>query len=349
MTARNVLYIMSDQHQQKATGCYSHPFVKTPNIDRLAARGTRFSAAYTDSPICVPARAALATGRPVHETKYWDNAHAYEGRIKSWHHMLQESGLGATSIGKLHFRSKEDPTGFVEQINPMHIVDGVGDIRSCVKRPMAPPFKNSKTATLIGPGESPYTNYDREIAQQSCGWLRAQADRPNGKPWVLFCSFVCPHPPHIAPPEYYEMYPTDTIPTPKLSAPDAPVHPWIHLQYLNRNHDDFLDDDSRRVLMASYYGCISFLDTNVGMVLDCLDECGLRDDTIVIYTTDHGENLGTRRLWGKSNMYEEANAVPMIVSGPDVPAGKVSATATTLADIAPTVLDAVGLNEVAAA
>ena len=145
------------------------------------------------------------------------------------------------------------------------------------------------------------------------------------------------------------MYPTDSIPTPKLSEPDAPVHPWIHLQYLNRNHDDFLDDESRRVLMASYFGCISFLDMNVGMVLDCLDECGLRDDTVVIYTTDHGENLGTRRLWGKSNMYEEANAVPMIVSGPDVPAGKVSATATTLSDIAPTVLDAVGLNEVAAA
>ena len=349
MTAMNVLYIMSDQHQQKAAGCYGHPFVKTPNIDRLAATGTRFASAYTNSPICVPARATLATGRYVHETRYWDNAQAYDGRVKSWHHMLRDQGLGAVSIGKLHFRKEDDPTGFVRQVIPMHIVDGIGDLRDCVKRPMAPPLKQSKVATQIGPGESPYTKYDREIAERSCDWLRQEAGRPKGRPWVLFCSFVCPHPPHIAPPDFYEWYPTEEMPTPKLSDPDAPLHPWIALQQRNRNHDDFLTIESRRVLMASYFGCTSFLDDNVGKVLDCLEESGLGDDTVVIYTSDHGENLGVRRLWGKSNMYEEANAVPMILSGPGVPAGKVSTTTVTLADIAPTILDAVGIGETARA
>lgn len=345
----NVLYIMSDQHQQKAAGCYGHPFVKTPNIDRLAATGTRFASAYTNSPICVPARATLATGRYVHETRYWDNAQAYDGRVKSWHHMLQDRGLGAVSIGKLHFRKEDDPTGFTRQVIPMHIVDGIGDLTGSVKRPMAAPLKQSKVATQIGPGESPYTKYDREIAERSCDWLRQEAGRHKGRPWVLFCSFVCPHPPHIAPPDFYELYPVERMPTPKLSDPDAPVHPWIALQQRNRNHDDFLTEETRRVLMASYFGCTSFLDDNVGKVLDCLEECGLGDDTVVIYTSDHGENLGTRRLWGKSNMYEEANAVPMILSGPGVPAGKVSTTAVTLADIAPTILDAVELGETARA
>jgi choline-sulfatase len=345
MTAMNVLYIMSDQHQQKAAGCYGHPFVKTPNIDRLAATGTRFASAYTNSPICVPARATLATGRYVHETRYWDNAHAYDGRVKSWHHMLQDAGLGAVSIGKLHFRKEEDPTGFARQVSPMHIVDGIGDLRGSVKRPMAPPFERSKVATQIGPGESPYTKYDRDIAEQSCDWLRQEAGRAKGRPWVLFCSFVCPHPPHIAPPDFYDMYPVEEMPIPKLSDPDAPLHPWIALQQRSRNHDDFLNDASRRVLMASYFGCTSFLDDNVGRLLDCLEASGLSDDTIVIYTSDHGENLGARRLWGKSNMYEEASAVPMILSGPGVPAGKLSTTAVTLADIAPTILDAVGEGE----
>ena len=97
--ARNVLFIMSDQHQQKVTGCYGHDFINTPNIDALAVRGTRFTTAYTNSAICVPARAALATGRYVYETHYWDNSHGYDGRVKSWHHLAGEKGSGLTSIG----------------------------------------------------------------------------------------------------------------------------------------------------------------------------------------------------------------------------------------------------------
>ena len=347
MSAPNVLFIMSDQHQQKVTGCYGHDFIQTSNIDQLAARGTRFTTAYTNSAICVPARATLATGRYVHETGYWDNAQAYDGRIKSWHHMLHENCLGATSIGKLHFRQESDPLGFDEQVIPMHIVDGLGDIHSCVKRPMAPPLKRSKAAEQIGPGESTYTKYDNEIMEKTCTWLKEKSASQNGKPWALMCSFVCPHPPHIAPQEFYDLYDKVDIPKPKFSDPDAPLHPWIHLQQRSRNHEDFLTPETKRILMTSYYGCVSYLDSNVGKVLAALDEAGLRDNTFVIYTTDHGENLGTRRLWGKSNMYEEACALPMMIAGPGVPEGKVSTTPVTLADIGPTVLDGVGLSDVA--
>jgi choline-sulfatase len=347
MSAPNVLYIMSDQHQQKVTGCYGHDFIKTPNIDALAARGTRFATAYTNSAICVPARATLATGRYVHETHYWDNSHGYEGRVKSWHHMAGERGVGVTSIGKLHFRADDDPVGFKESIIPMNVDGGIGDVRGCVKRPMAPPLKRSKTAERIGPGESSYTKYDNDIMEKACAWLRENGTQKNGTPWVLFTSFVCPHPPHIAPREFYDLYAKVDFPMPKMSDPDAPLHPWIHKLQRSRNHEDFMTPESKRVLMTSYYGCVSYLDSNIGKVLACLDECGLRDDTIVIYTTDHGEALGSRRLWGKSNMYEEAAAVPMIVAGPGVPEGKVSATPATLVDVGPTVLDVIGYGAVA--
>jgi choline-sulfatase len=115
-----------------------------------------------------------------------------------------------------------------------------------------------------------------------------------------------------------------------------------------RNHEDFLTKETKKVLMNSYYGCVSYLDSNIGKVLAALEEAGLRDNTLVIYTTDHGENLGTRRLWGKNNMYEESAALPMIVAGPGIPEGNVSTTPTTLIDVGPTALDAIGHDEITA-
>ena len=114
-----------------------------------------------------------------------------------------------------------------------------------------------------------------------------------------------------------------------------------------RNFDDFVDEETRYRIMANYYGCTTYMDANLGKMIDCLDACGFRDNTLIVYTSDHGENLGTRRIWGKMNMYEESAAIPMIVAGPDVPEGKVSHTAVTLADVAPTVLETVGLRAIA--
>ncbi len=349
MKPLNILYIMSDQHQGKASGCYRHEFVQTPNIDRLASSGTRFTRAFTNSPICTPARAALATGQYIHKTQYWDNGHPYEGKVKSWHHLLKENGYFATSIGKLHFRSTEDDTGFHEQIIPMHAVDGVGELRGCIKRPMTKPMTSSLVMTDVGPGDSPYIRYDRDIAERTCEWLQAKAANPTNDPFVAFVSFVCPHPPHIAPPEFYDIYDKIEMPVPKLYDSEISGHPWIALQRNQQNYDDFVTPKTWPILMKSYYGCISYLDSNIGKVLKTLEETGLRDNTIIIYTSDHGENLGARRLWGKCNMYEEASNIPMLISGPDVPSGKVNDTPVTLADIAPTMLEAMDLDGVAKA
>ena len=109
----NVLVLMSDEHNPKFLGCAGHPYIQTPNLDRLAAGGTRFSSAYTCSPICVPARAAFATGRYVHEIGFWDNADAYDGSVASWHHQLRRAGHDVVSIGKLHFRGRPGDGGFV--------------------------------------------------------------------------------------------------------------------------------------------------------------------------------------------------------------------------------------------
>ena len=126
MKASNILVIMTDELRRDTLGCYGNTYVKTPHIDKLAKEGIRFDNAYTPSPICVPARASIATGKYVHEHRCWANAIPYYGQIDSWHHTLRTSGHRTTSIGKLHFRSDKDDNGFTEEIKPLHVKDGKG-------------------------------------------------------------------------------------------------------------------------------------------------------------------------------------------------------------------------------
>jgi choline-sulfatase len=133
MKPMNLLVIMTDEHTRRAMGAYGHPIVKTPALDALARRGTRFASAYTNCPICVPSRAAFQTGQYTHRNRYWDNAIAYDGRVKGWGHRLQESGIRVTSIGKLHYRREDDPLGFDEKQIPMYIKDGVGSVTASIR------------------------------------------------------------------------------------------------------------------------------------------------------------------------------------------------------------------------
>ena len=115
----NLIFLLSDNHARGWAGCYGHPAARTPALDALAASGARFANAYTASPICCPARAALTTGRYPHQTGYWDNAIVYDGHVPSWMHRLRAAGYDTASVGKLHFRSTEDDNGFGEEIAPM--------------------------------------------------------------------------------------------------------------------------------------------------------------------------------------------------------------------------------------
>src|ERR1700747_3505584 len=128
MRPANLVVIMSDEHHPGAMGAASNPFVRTPHLDGLAARGTRFAAAYCNSPICVPSRASFATGRYVHELGCWDNAMAYDGSVPGWGHALQRTGHRVEAIGKLHYRNADDPTGFDRQYDPLDFYAGHGEV-----------------------------------------------------------------------------------------------------------------------------------------------------------------------------------------------------------------------------
>ena len=345
MNPSNLLVILSDQHNPRITGCYGHPMIRTPNLDRLASRGTRFASAYTNCPICVPARASFATGRYVHQIRFWDNAIAYDGSVPSWGHRLMAQGHRVTSIGKLHY-VKADPArnGFHEEIIPMHIADGIGDLSGLIRDEVIVRTGSRKLGPEAGPGESEYTEYDRNIAAETCRWLEREAPKHRDKPWVLYVGFVCPHPPFIAPEQFFGLYDSNAIPMPdRYAAAERPHHPYLDALARGRPYDEgFSGPDTVRRAIAAYYGLVSFLDGNVGKVLNTLEHAGLAASTRVLYGTDHGENLGARGLWAKSTLFEESAGIPLIMAGPDVPQNRSVDTPVTLVDAFPTILHAVG-------
>jgi choline-sulfatase len=345
MQPQNLLIVMSDQHSRGLAGCYGHPLVRTPNLDRLAARGTRFTSCWSPSPVCIPARASFATGKYIHQIGFWDNADPYDGSVPSWHHRLRDAGHTVVSVGKLHFRSDEDDCGFSESIVPMQVVEGKGDLLGLIRDDLPVRGAAYKMARMAGPGESPYTQYDREIAARAQIWLREEASKFTRKPWVLFVSFVAPHYPLTAPPEHFYRYFDD----PKLPMPalydrgERPDHPFIRDYAESFNFDDYFETPTDVLrAVAGYYGLCSFMDEQVGKVLDALSASGLAAHTRVIYTSDHGDAVGRRGLWGKSTLYEETVGVPLILAGADMPEGRVIDAPANLVDVYPFIMECVG-------
>lgn len=339
---QNTLFIFSDEHTREITGCYGNETIETPNIDRLAAQGTRFDNAYTNCPICVPARASLATGRYVHDLRLWDNAHPYTGQPQGWGHRLMDAGHHVTSIGKLHYRSSDDPTGWSEEIDTLHVVDATGDVAGCIRTDMEERRTGRFLAEDAGRGDSSYLRYDTSTAAHASRWLRDEAPKHADKPWTLFVGFVLPHFPLIAPPEYFDKYPD--LPPPRFYAPeDRSRHPVVQELARVQAYDKYFDADKVRIARQAYFGMVTYLDYCIGQLMSTLEATGLGDSTRIIYTSDHGDNIGHRGLWGKSCMYEEAVAVPMIITGADIPAGHAVQTPVSLVDCYQTLVEGAGL------
>ena len=342
MKPSNLVVIMSDEHNPAFMGHRGHPLALTPNLDRLASRGSQFSAAYCNSPICVPSRASFATGRYVHDCGFWDNASPYDGSVPSWGHRLQDQGHAVVSIGKLHYRRTEDDNGFMEEIEPLHVVDGVGDLLGLVREDMPVRAGVARMAEEVGCGETRYTSYDRTIASAAEEWI-SQAPQNTQRPWVLFVSFVCPHFPLVAPAEFYNRYADKEIPIPSLYAPeDRPDHPFYVAMRGCFDFDSHFNAKTRELAIRGYLGLVSFMDDNVGRIVQAIDTAGLADTTRVMYVSDHGEALGKRGFWGKSTMYDESASVPLIIAGPGVAEGANITTPVSLVDVYPTILESVG-------
>lgn len=349
LEASRLIVFLSDNHNRSVAGCYGHKVVRTPTLDKLARAGVRFSGSYSASPLCCPARAALATGRFPHQTGYWDNAIAYDGRVTSWMRRLRDQGHTVTSIGKLHYRSSEDDNGWTREILPMHLHGGRGAVKGLLRgfdseRPKDDGVVWQLYADRAGAGETHYQDYDRQITGEARAWLRDHA-RDDGKPWVLFVSYISPHPPFTVPKRLLDLYPERAMPLPPgFEAGQASSHPAAeYLRDLDRLPRT-MEEAALRRIAAGYFGLITHMDEQVAEVMGEVEALGLLDSTYIAYSSDHGELFGAQGLFGKRSLYEGSVGVPLIFSGPGIPRGRVSRQLTSHVDLYPTFVSLVGGN-----
>lgn len=343
---KNLLFLLSDNHARGFVGAGGNPLCRTPHLDALAARGTLYENAYAASPLCCPSRAALATGRYPHQTGYWDNAIPFDGTTSSWMGRLRDAGHRTASIGKLHFRDSRPENGFCEEHHAMHILDGRGGVHMLLRAVDREPVNRGQWPLYMsrsGVGTAPYQGFDHKVTAEAERWLAEEA--PNEEsPWALFVSYPSAHPPFSVPEPFYQAADELAVTLPKdWNDPEAASHPAIrHLKYI-MNIGPIADEAALRKVLAGYLALCAHLDTEIGKVLTALERSGLAADTRVIYTSDHGEMGGAHGLFGKFNLYEESIGVPLIMAGPDVPAGRRVAAPVSHVDLAPTIEAALGV------
>lgn len=331
----NVLLIMSDEHRRDAMGCSGHPVVQTPYLDNLAREGTRFTNAYCNSPLCIPSRASFATGRHVHEIEYWDNDKPYSGTPNSWGSYLDERGVKVVTIGKLHF----DPSktnGFMDQRYPRQTGN---DPAGLYREPVQKREQARSRFEEAGSGDSWVQSTELET-QAAIDFIANEAGQQES-PWVLWLNYLPPHFPLIAPPSFYDLYPEDRVDLP-YDYPSKEHHPAMEEL---RNHFDGrnLDESILRRTRAAYYGLVTYIDNQIGRVVQALKQSGLAENTLIVYTSDHGELLGDHELWWKSAMYEQSVGIPLIMAGPTIARNAVRSDPISLIDLAPTIAEAVGV------
>lgn len=347
---KNTIFFLSDNHACDYLGAYGNPLARTPNLDALAARGVRFDNAYSASPLCCPARAALATGRFPHQTGFWDNAIPYDGSQVSWMGHLREAGHEVVSIGKLHFRESTPDNGFTQEILPMHILDGKGGVHMLLRAVDREPVNVGQWNLYIdrsGIGTAPYQAFDEKVTEAAIDWLGAHG-RTTEKPWVLFVSYPSAHPPFTVPAEFYREDDEAKVPLPAdWQAEPGNDHPSVAYRRRILRSEPMSDADEPRLrkVMAGYIALCEHLDQQIGHVLTALEDMSLTGDTRIIYTSDHGEMAGAHGLFGKSCMFEESIRVPLIMAGPDIPPGQVVDAPASHVDLYPTLLDCVGARD----
>ncbi len=344
MAKKNLLILFTDQHNKHMLGAYGNKAVRTPNLDSIAEKGALFTDAYTSCPLCAPARASLACGDYASRHGYFDNALAYDGECRSWAGKLEEYGIHTTTIGKLHYKSDSPKTGFLDQRIPLHIKNGVGDVYGEIrdKEITRPQFRDALYEAKSG--ETDYIRFDREVARRAAAFLKDEA--PSRKePFVLMADFVSPHFPLAAPEEFTGLYRSEDIPDPiQFDEKAWPHHPVID-DYRRYCCQENVPAEVRKEAIRIYYGMCSFVDAQIGIVLDALRDSGLEDDTYVLYLSDHGDTMGEHGVFFKSTLYEGSAGIPMLLKGPGIEAGRVVKSPVSIVDVYPTVLECVGADE----
>ena len=339
----NVILIASDD-LRAALGSYGNKIVKTPNLDKLATRGIRFDRAYTQFPLCNPSRSSLLTGKYPTQTEVMDNEHYFRAlhpELVSLPQHFKANGYVSLRAGKIFHGGIDDTEAWTEG----------GETRNFTgaRRPPSNPDSadrishSDRIVVLEGNGED---NGDYRMATQAIEYLEKYKDQP----FFLALGMAKPHSPPTAPKKFFDLYDANTIPLPVdfSSRPQSPPG-FPEISIARRNTDLFINREASpadaREMIRAYYASISFMDEQVGRVLDAVDRLKLRDKTIIMFWGDHGYHLGEKGKWSKAySLFEVATRVPLIIAGPGVEKG-VSPRTVQLLDLYPTLVELCGLPQ----
>jgi len=351
----NVLFLIADDLTATALSCYGNPVCKTPNIDRLAAQGVRFSRAYCQATYCGPSRASFLSGYYPHATNVFGYVSGRKaiGDRDTWPQHFKNQGYHTARVGKIFHMGvpggieeggdgEDDPASWSERHNsqgPEWQAPGVGETLEG-NPDGTKPVVGGNTFVVVAADGDDSVHADGKTAAKAVELIERFKGR--AEPFFLGVGFVRPHVPFVAPRAYFDLYPHDRIELPPDAEADQADIPTAGINYKTGANMKF-DDVRRRKAVAGYYAAVSFLDAQVGKVLDALDRSGLTERTVIVFTSDHGFHLGEHDFWAKVSLHEESAAVPLIIRKPGGRPG-VSRSLVELIDLYPTVSRLCGLD-----
>jgi choline-sulfatase len=360
----NILLIMCDQLAPQFTGAYGHSVVQTPHLDQLAAEGVRFDAAYTSCPLCAPARHSLMSGQYISRIKCWDNSSPLASDTPTVAHYLSAAGYETVLSGKMHFVGPDQLHGFEKRLTtdifpsdytwlPGRPREGWANFGDTHAQPIAIDY------VTAGPRQwSMQLDFDEEVHFRALEYLRGkrslytgslQRDLPprDARPFFLCVSYSHPHEPFHPTPELWDLYSDAEIDLPEIPQDlaqrehpiDAILNAYHGTHRVELDHPQHLYNMRR-----AYYAQTTYIDRKVGELLQALDAYGLRENTLVVFISDHGEMLGERRMIQKRSHYEYSARVPWIIAHPSVPGGVAVPEPVSLIDLLPTLLACAGID-----
>ena len=340
----NILVIVSDQLSAPVLPAYGGRVARTPHIDRLAAEGVVFENAYTNSPLCAPARATLMSGLLPSRTGAYDNAAEFRSSIPTFAHYLRLEGYRTCLSGKMHFVGPDQLHGFEERLTTDIYPADFGWTPDWSKPGERIDWWYHNMTSVKQAGIAEITNqleYDDEVAFLAQRRLFDFARYRDTLPFCLTVSFTHPHDPYAARARFWNLYRDDDIDDPRVP-PIAPSDMDPHsrrLHDMSAMEDYDIGPEDVRSSRHGYVANVSYVDDLVGGLLATLDTCGLADETVVILTSDHGDFLGERGLWYKMSYREPSARVPLIVHAPGRFGPRRVATPASIADLLPTLVD----------
>jgi choline-sulfatase len=352
MSQPNILLIFTDQQRADTIHAAGNPIIKTPHLDRLVREGVLFNSAYTPSPVCVSARCSLIYGLYPHNTGCFDNGYPMPNDKPSLMDLLSKEGYRTHGIGKMHFspdpqalrgfqtrEHQEELRGRVEGDDYLKFLHANG-----FEHVYDPFGQRGEMYYIPQPAQMPAKLHSTNwVGDRAVEFIRS-ADR--SRPFFLWASFIHPHPPFSPPTPWNKLYRAALMPLPKRPADCETLHTYMN-RYQNRYkyRDSGIDNNLLRVMKAYYYACISFIDFQIGRMLEALEKTGRLEDTLIIFTSDHGEFLGDYNCFGKRSMLDAAARIPMIVRYPErFDSGRICDTPVSLVDVMPTMLAAAGID-----